>query len=57
MGDFTEIPATPPPVPLTESGQASLADEVLQEPASLPVPPGASYTRPWSSCAGQGQPG
>lgn len=45
MGDFTEIPATPPPVPLTESGQALLADEVLHELASLPLPPGAPYTR------------
>jgi hypothetical protein len=45
MGDCTEIPATPPPVPLTESGQISLADEVLQRLAGLPIPPGALYTR------------
>jgi hypothetical protein len=45
MDDFTEIPATPPPVPLTESGQASLADEVLHQLASLPLPPEAPYTR------------
>jgi hypothetical protein len=45
MDDFTEIPATPPPVPLTESGQISLADEVLQRLAGLPIPPGALYTR------------
>jgi hypothetical protein len=45
MDDFTEIPATPLPVPLTESGQASLADEVLHELASLPLPPGASHAR------------
>ena len=45
MDDFTETPATPPPVPLTESGQISLADEVLQCLAGLPIPPGALYTR------------
>ena len=45
MDDFTEIPVSPPPVPLTESGQASLADEVLRRLATLPIPPGALCTR------------
>jgi hypothetical protein len=45
MDDFTEIPVSPSPVPLTESGQASLADEVLRRLAALPIPPGALCTR------------
>jgi hypothetical protein len=45
MDDFTKMPAGPSPVPLTESGPASLADEVLQQLAGLPIPPGALCTR------------
>lgn len=41
----TGMAATPPEAPLTESGQAALADEVLRRLASLPVPPGALFTR------------
>jgi hypothetical protein len=45
MDDFLDIPAAPAPVTLTEAGQISLADEVLQRLAALPIPPGAPCTR------------
>ena len=41
----TGMAATPPEAPLTESEQAALADEVLRWLASLPLPPGALFTR------------
>jgi hypothetical protein len=45
MDAFTGMPATTPPLPLTESGQVSLADEVLHQLAGLPFPPGTLFTR------------
>jgi hypothetical protein len=45
MDASTGTPTARPEAPLTESGQAALADEVLRLLASEPFPPGALFTR------------
>jgi hypothetical protein len=57
MDTLSRTPATPPELPLTESGQAALRDAVVHQLADLPFFAGAPITRslwliiigPWGS--------